>query len=253
LRSSGHTFSELLLVLVTGLCIAASSLFATESKTPTTAPKPVAHPVTSHPATHYRAGKAGTTAAASHAGTKPKGAAYSASTHAAPGKPAWHPAYSSTTRVATNRTQAHAPQHGGTTAHNRYAHPSAPWTPPIQHGWGHLRLAPERVQEIQQALIRDGYLQGDASGEWDTHTRDAMLRYQTMHGFPPTGLPEAKSLMKLGLGPHPLPPELDHGEVGVAAPGAISSVQNVFTVSPTTPPDAPPSPPNLNTAPPESK
>jgi peptidoglycan hydrolase-like protein with peptidoglycan-binding domain len=82
-----------------------------------------------------------------------------------------------------------------------------------------LHLQPERVQEIQQALIREGYLKGDATGQWDSSTRDAMLRYQTAHGFPATGLPEAKSLMKLGLGSHPLPPELDHGEVGAANPG----------------------------------
>jgi hypothetical protein len=36
-----------------------------------------------------------------------------------------------------------------------------------------------------------------------------MRRYQADHGFPATGLPEARSLMKLGLGPHPLPEELD--------------------------------------------
>ena len=253
MRFSGHKISELLLLLVTGICISTGSQFATESKPPTTAPKPAAHPVASHSATHPGAGKVGATVAPSHAATNPKGAASYSSKHPATGKPAWHPSYSSGTRTVANHSSAHAAQHGGNTAHNRYAHPSAPWTPPIQHGWGHLRLAPERVQEIQQALIRDGYLEGDASGEWDTHTRDAMLRYQTMHGFPPTGLPEAKSLRMLGLGPLPLPPELDPGEVGVATPGAISSVQNVFTVSPTTPPDAPSSPPNLNTAPPESK
>jgi peptidoglycan hydrolase-like protein with peptidoglycan-binding domain len=82
-----------------------------------------------------------------------------------------------------------------------------------------VHIQPERVQEIQQALIREGYLHGDATGQWDSPTREAMLRYQTDHGFPTTGLPEAKSLMKLGLESHPLPPELDHGPVGVAAPG----------------------------------
>jgi peptidoglycan hydrolase-like protein with peptidoglycan-binding domain len=76
------------------------------------------------------------------------------------------------------------------------------------------------VQEIQQALIREGYLQGDANGQWDTRTHDAMFHYQTVNGFPATGLPEAKSLMKLGLGSHPLPPELDRGAVGIASPGA---------------------------------
>jgi peptidoglycan hydrolase-like protein with peptidoglycan-binding domain len=116
-----------------------------------------------------------------------------------------------------------------------------------------LHLAPQRVQEIQQALIRDGYLQGDASGEWDTPTRGAMLRYQTMHGFPPTGLPEAKSLMKLGLGPHPLSPELDHGEVGVASAGVTATVQSVFTRTPNTPPDSHTTEPDSDTTLPINK
>jgi peptidoglycan hydrolase-like protein with peptidoglycan-binding domain len=72
-----------------------------------------------------------------------------------------------------------------------------------------LRPEPERIQEIQQALVQAGYLIAQPNGRWDDQTRDAMRRYQADHGFPVTGLPEAKSLMKLGLGPHPLPAELD--------------------------------------------
>lgn len=72
-----------------------------------------------------------------------------------------------------------------------------------------IRPEPERVTEIQQALARSGYLKDEPNGLWDERTRDAMRRYQADHGFPATGLPEARSLMKLGLGPHPLPEELD--------------------------------------------
>ena len=89
------------------------------------------------------------------------------------------------------------------------------------------------MQEIQQALIHEGYLEGETPGQWDSRTHDAMLRYQTMHGFPATGLPEAKSLMKLGLGSHPLPAELDHGEVGIANP---SRAPGDLTLTPTLPP-----------------
>lgn len=71
-----------------------------------------------------------------------------------------------------------------------------------------LHLQPDRIEEIQQALIGAGYLTTPATGKWDDPTRDAMRRYQTDNGFPATGLPDAKSLMKLGLGPHPLPAEL---------------------------------------------
>lgn len=72
-----------------------------------------------------------------------------------------------------------------------------------------LKLEPQRVEEIQQALMQAGYLQREPKGRWDDLTKDAMRRYQADHGFASTGLPEAKSLMKLGLGPHPLPEDCD--------------------------------------------
>jgi hypothetical protein len=75
-----------------------------------------------------------------------------------------------------------------------------------------------------------------------------MLHYQTDHGFPATGLPEAKSLMKLGLGSHPLPPELDHGPVAGAAP---TPAQTVFTVTPMPPPAGPSGSPSQEAAPPQ--
>ncbi len=89
------------------------------------------------------------------------------------------------------------------------------------------------MEQIQQALIREGYLQGDANGQWDGRTHDAMLRYQTDHGFPATGLPEAKSLMKLGLGSHPLPPELDHAVVGASAPASSAPAAGATAAAPT--------------------
>ncbi len=75
--------------------------------------------------------------------------------------------------------------------------------------WRNVSLQSERVVEIQQALTQEGYLKSEPSGSWDEATRNAMRRYQSANGFAATGLPEAKSLMKLGLGPHALPPELD--------------------------------------------
>ena len=71
-----------------------------------------------------------------------------------------------------------------------------------------LHLDPQRVREIQQALIREGALNGSPTGQWDDATRDAMRQYQSNNGFSRTGLPDARSLMKLGLGPHPLPESL---------------------------------------------
>ena len=83
-----------------------------------------------------------------------------------------------------------------------------------------LHLEPERVEEIQQALIHEGLLQGPASGTWDDATRNAMRSYQENNGFSPTGLPDAKSLMQLGLGPHPLPEDV---KSAAAAQASVNS------------------------------
>ena len=72
-----------------------------------------------------------------------------------------------------------------------------------------MKMQPERASEIQQALVDRGYLHQEPNGVWDDATRSAMKHFQEDFQFPATGLPEAKSLMKLGLGPHPLPLELD--------------------------------------------
>ncbi|MGH9449902.1 MAG: peptidoglycan-binding domain-containing protein [Terriglobia bacterium] len=83
-----------------------------------------------------------------------------------------------------------------------------------------LEIPPARAQQIQQALIQDGDYRGLPTGRWDTQTRAAMRLYQHKNGFQATGLPDAKSLMKMGLGPHPLPPQLDP----LAQAGAGASV-----------------------------
>jgi peptidoglycan hydrolase-like protein with peptidoglycan-binding domain len=85
-----------------------------------------------------------------------------------------------------------------------------------------LHPAPERIQQIQQALVQAHYLNEEPNGRWDDQTREAMRRYQTDQGFPETGLPEAKSLMKLGLGPHPLASELDTGRAATAGADSAS-------------------------------
>ncbi|TAM82536.1 MAG: peptidoglycan-binding protein [Acidobacteria bacterium] len=72
----------------------------------------------------------------------------------------------------------------------------------------HVSIQPDRVQEIQKALARAGFYHDEPNGRWDGATRDAMREFQKQNGFAPTGLPEAKPLLLLGLGPHPLPPGL---------------------------------------------
>jgi hypothetical protein len=102
-----------------------------------------------------------------------------------------------------------------------------------------LRPEPERIEEIQKALAQAGYFNGQPKGLWDDQTREAMRRYQADHGFPATGLPEAKSLMKLGLGPHPLPADVDTTPGAKASGDAGSSTPAAPTTSdPPAPPAA---------------
>lgn len=60
-------------------------------------------------------------------------------------------------------------------------------------------IPPERVREIQDALQREGYLQGEPSGQYDRSTIEAMTRYQQDNNFRTTGYPTAESLQKLKL------------------------------------------------------
>jgi len=68
----------------------------------------------------------------------------------------------------------------------------------------------DRAREIQEALIRERYMQGEPTGAWDDSTQAAMQRYQADQGWQSKTTPDARALIKLGLGPshdHLLNPE----------------------------------------------
>ena len=67
-----------------------------------------------------------------------------------------------------------------------------------------------RARQIQTALIREHYMQGEPSGSWDNATQAAMKRYQADQGWQSKQIPDSRALIKLGLGPshdHLLNPE----------------------------------------------
>jgi len=66
---------------------------------------------------------------------------------------------------------------------------------------GQQGIDPARVLQIQQALIREHYLTGEASGKWDEDTKAAMQKYQADQGWQTKLMPDARALKKLGLGP----------------------------------------------------
>lgn len=59
---------------------------------------------------------------------------------------------------------------------------------------------PERISEIQTALSRKGYYQGDPTGKWDSSTVDAVEKFQSANHIDSTGKLDAPTLQKLGLG-----------------------------------------------------
>ena len=67
-----------------------------------------------------------------------------------------------------------------------------------------------RARQIQTALIREHYMQGEPSGTWDAATQAAMQKYQADQGWQSKTTPDSRALIKLGLGPnhdHLLNPE----------------------------------------------
>jgi peptidoglycan hydrolase-like protein with peptidoglycan-binding domain len=57
-----------------------------------------------------------------------------------------------------------------------------------------------RISEIQSALARNGYYQGEPNGKWDSNTVASMQKFQSSNGLEPSGKLNALSLQKLGLG-----------------------------------------------------
>src|SRR5262245_1210826 len=66
---------------------------------------------------------------------------------------------------------------------------------------GQQEIQPERATAIQEALIREKYLTGEANGQWDARTQAAMARYQEDNGWQSKVMPDSRALIKLGLGP----------------------------------------------------
>ncbi len=75
---------------------------------------------------------------------------------------------------------------------------------------GQQKIDSERAQAIQEALIREHYLSGEATGTWNQASEAAMRRYQADNGWQSKTVPDSRALIKLGLGPskdHLLNPE----------------------------------------------
>jgi len=94
-----------------------------------------------------------------------------------------------------------------TTAHHSSRHTSRKKSSRVR---GQQKIDSERATSIQEALIREHYLEGGPTGTWNQASEDAMRRYQADHGWQTKEVPDSRALIKLGLGPsndHLLNPE----------------------------------------------
>ena len=102
-----------------------------------------------------------------------------------------------------------------------------------------MKIDAERARTIQEALIREHYLSGEATGTWNEASEDAMRRYQDDHGWQTKEVPDSRALISLGLGPskdHLLNPE-SAMTTGPNAPRAAS--QAPLPATPRTPATSP--------------
>ncbi len=90
--------------------------------------------------------------------------------------------------------------HKTTSGHGHSSHKSASKSKSHKlHG--QQTIDSTRATEIQEALIREHYLSGAASGSWDLTTQAAMQKYQSDQGWQTKLTPDSRALKKLGLGP----------------------------------------------------
>ena len=66
---------------------------------------------------------------------------------------------------------------------------------------GQQQITSDRAREIQEALIREHYLDGQPNGVWDDRTTMAMRRFQADQGWQSKVVPDSRAIIKLGLGP----------------------------------------------------
>jgi hypothetical protein len=120
------------------------------------------------------------------------------------------------TTTSSTRTHRKAVTHLSASSANKHSTSSAKgkrtssWKKKTARTRGQQKIDSERAQSIQEALIREHYFNGEASGTWNQASEDAMRRYQSDHGWQSKTVPDARALIKLGLGPshdHLLNPE----------------------------------------------
>jgi peptidoglycan hydrolase-like protein with peptidoglycan-binding domain len=125
-----------------------------------------------------------------------------------------------------------------TTGQSAASSTPSPSAKPVSHKKKHHAVASrqpsqkaptaDRITEIQSALARGGYYQGDPNGRWDSSTVAAVEKFQSANGIDSNGKLDAPTLQKLGLG---------SGIAGVSAPKPVAP-PSCCSTAPATPPSS---------------
>ena len=102
------------------------------------------------------------------------------------------PAFAATVQHSSAGSNVHSASYKTAHGRRRSRHPRVR---------GQQAIQPDRVMQIQQALIREHYMKGEADGKWDATTIAAMQKYQADHGWQTRIMPDSRALKNLGLGP----------------------------------------------------
>ncbi len=111
-----------------------------------------------------------------------------------------------TTHKATASKTAGKTHKVSTTSHSKSRHGRKTVAKKSWKSHGQQVIASDRTRAIQEALIRERYLDGEANGVWDSRTQEACRKFQAANGWQAKVTPDSRALIKLGLGP-------DHSEL----------------------------------------
>lgn len=109
------------------------------------------------------------------------------------------PAFATRIHRAPTSGHSHSTAHKASAKAGKATRSSKKSKSHILHGQQGIDSA--RVTQIQQALIREHYLNGEANGNWDAATLAAMQKFQADQGWQTKLAPDSRALKKLGLGP----------------------------------------------------
>lgn len=129
------------------------------------------------------------------------------------------------TATPSKATATHSRKHAGTAATSTSAKRKGKKSRTSARSYQQAPT-PERYKEIQEALARKGFFQGEANGQWGADSVDALKRFQTSQNLGADGKINSLSLIALGLGP-------DH----------LTARASPATTAPAASPVPPPTPP----------